>query len=642
MTDALTSGRTGRLAKARNVAALAVVLGLPLVAAMAGSRGAHAVSLNLGPGDGPYVAGFLPRYEIDGGVGRHWTRRTAEIRLPLELRGDAVAVTLRFGRPRPEGAELTVSLGGRAVDRFPVVRRSQEKVVRLGAQPRTPFVLGLETHSDDPEDLGLLLDRVRIETGERGGVRLRGAARGRAVAVVAVLVLGLLGAGHSSARAAALAAPVALVLGGGLLVDPWLTHRLLTGVPEALALLAVPLAAGGRLLVARGRVAPEDLRRAIALVFAAFLLRAAAVNHPDFYYPDLRTHARLAEVVRGAGTDFLVDPARYIWEHGVWKTKAYGQTYAFPYSPAFHVPFAASRLDYDRIITAMKLAAAAISTLPILLVFALARGLGISPLGAALMVVIPTYTSRLSYAFLPALYGHAFDLLLLVWLCRNRERLDRPRAFATGAALVAAAQLAYVSGVVNVSLLVAVLAIAEAVLAPAERLARGLRVLAMGLCGAAVAVAAYYRGFLPMVVDVLARVMEGAPGTASYHPVQGFFEVAAARTVTFFGYVHPVLAAAGLALLLRRGVARPLLVAWLVTYAALLWGRAKVPDIFLHGHETLFVTPLVALASGVALAEMFARRVGWRLLGGALLAWLAVEGLAGQWQAMARQLGRFG
>ena len=35
------------------------------------------------------------------------------------------------------------------------------------------------------------------------------------------------------------------------------------------------------------------------------VLRALAVNHPDFYYPDLRTHARLVEVVRSAGLGFF-------------------------------------------------------------------------------------------------------------------------------------------------------------------------------------------------------------------------------------------------------------------------------------------------------------------------------------------------
>jgi len=64
-----------------------------------------------------------------------------------------------------------------------------------------------------------------------------------------------------------------------------------------------------------------------------------------------------------------------------------------------------------------------------------------------------------------------------------------------------------------------------------------------------------------------------------------------------------------------------------------------VPDVFLHGHETLLVTPLVCLAAGHALAVL-ARpsRGGWWTAAG-LVAALSVQGLYGQWQAVAAQLG---
>ena len=44
-------------------------------------------------------------------------------------------------------------------------------------------------------------------------------------------------------------------------------------------------------------------------------LAVLAVNHPDFYYPDLRTHARLVEKVQEEGFGFFVSPSRAIWEH---------------------------------------------------------------------------------------------------------------------------------------------------------------------------------------------------------------------------------------------------------------------------------------------------------------------------------------
>jgi hypothetical protein len=140
------------------------------------------------------------------------------------------------------------------------------------------------------------------------------------------------------------------------------------------------------------------------------------------------------------------------------------------------------------------------------------------------------------------------------------------------------------------------------------------------------------------VFDVLGHATRSGAAAASVHPVQGFFAVAYARTHDFFDGIYPVLAAAGLVVLFRRGKGASLIAAWLVTFALLLLGRAKVPDVFLHGHETLFVTPLVCLASGEALAAVAARgRVGRAaaiLLGAAL----AVQGCAWQWRALADQL----
>jgi hypothetical protein len=77
---------------------------------------------------------------------------------------------------------------------------------------------------------------------------------------------------------------------------------------------------------------------------------------------------------------------------------------------------------------------------------------------------------------------------------------------------------------------------------------------------------------------------------------------------------------------------------WLGAYALLLAGRAKLPDVFLHGHETLLVTPLVCLAAGEALTALARRSRAGRLAAAALVAALALQGAHGQWQAVAAQL----
>lgn len=625
-------------AVARDVALALAVVAVPLLAAVVGARGPFAITLNLGPGDAPYVSGFTSSYEIDDRVATHWTTYDAAVYLPLTVSGGPMALSYRFARVFPETAVVEIVFAGGIVDRFECRGgRFQERTAVLGPQNPTSVALAIHADSHERQNLGLKLDWVRL-TGT-GRVTLQGGARFVPALVVALLVALHLLAGWDLRRAALLAAPWAAAAAFGLLYDPWLVHRLLRGVVLALSLFGLAGVAIGRMLQARGRAAAADVRALAGLALATFLLRALAVNHPDFYYPDLRTHARLVQVVRAAGLDFFRTPAAYIWEHGVWRTEAYGRTYAFPYTPAFHLPFALIAFGYDELIAAMKLTAAALTTVPLVLVWTMARRLGASVVGAALMAVVPTYVSRLSFAFLPALFGHAADMAFLFWLAGNLDRIREPGAWARGALLVAACQLAYVSGVVNISLFVAVLAVCEAGSPRPARLGRAAALLAMGLAGSLVAVLVYYRGFLPMVLDVLAHAGHPGGAAASVHPVQGFFTVAYARTRDFFDGVYPLLAAAGLVVLWRRGRAATLLAAWLLTYALLLLGRAKVPDVFLHGHETLFVTPLVCLAAGQALASLAARgraaRAGAWVLGAALV----VQGLAWQWRALADQLG---
>jgi hypothetical protein len=640
--------------RGRDAVLLAALVALPLAAALAGSRAGHSITLNFGPGDGPYIGGFAPEYEIDDKVATHWTTYHATVDLPLTVEAGEAVLAYRFARVFPETAVTEIALAGRTVDRFESRGGVfQERRATLGALPATPLAVRIDADSHERKDRGLKMDWLRLETPRGAVVRLRGAARWVPALVVMLAAILLMLGGWPGRQAAALVAPLALALAFGLWLNPWIVHRLLRGIPLALVVFG-----GIGILLARWQLArlplldhtkglraqPESVRILTALGLIAFLIRAAAVNHPDFYYPDLRTHARLVEKVQEMGLGFFVSPSRAIAEHGVWRTEAYGRTYAFPYTPAFHLPFAVLGLPYDTLLLAMKLTAAAVSVAPLILLWALARRLDASTAGAFLMVLIPTYTSRLSFAFLPSLFGHAVDMAFLLWIAGRIDRVTERRTWLAGAAWVAACQLAYVSGVINISVLVAVLATVTAI---AGQRRAALAILAMGLAGSAVAVALYYRDFLPMVADVASRIAGGAARAPSRYPVQSFWAVAYARTRDFFDTVHPVLAALGLWLLWRPDgaataerwpVRTRLTAAWLITYALLLLGRARIPDLFLHGHETLLVTPLVCLASGEALAAL-ARRGGLRRVAAiVLLALLAIQGLAWQWRAVADQL----
>jgi hypothetical protein len=621
----------------REAAGLLGMLALPVAAAFWGAAGPQRIALNLGPGDGPYLQGFAPAYEIDDKVATHWTTYHAAVKLPVRVEGPAI-LAYRFSRVFPETAVLDVNVNGTAIDRFTcrggVWEEKQSRVEALGPGP---VRIAFDADSHERRDRGLKLDWIRLETMAGSRVRLTGAAA-RLPALTLALVYLLHRLTGGSARASLLlTAPWVAAAAWGLLRDPWLVHRLMRGLPWALVLFGLAGVGVGRWLVRRGLASGQAVRGVAALAIAAFLLRALFVNHPDFYYPDLRTHARLVEVVREAGLRFFATPSRYIWEHGVWRTEAYGKTYAFPYTPAFHVPFALLGLSYDSLLVALKLAAAAVSTVPIVLVWAMARRLGASPLGAGLMVLIPTYTSRLSFAFLPSLFGHAIDMAFLLWLIARADTLGTRRVWLAGAGWVAACQLAYVSGVVNLSLLVGVLALLTGM---AVGWRRGLGLLAMGLVGSVVSVALYYRDFLPMASDLAGRVMShaGPGGAASRYPIQSWLAVSYGRTADFFDHVYPVLTVVGMVALWRRGKAGLVLAAWVLTYFLLLLGRAKAPDIFLHGHETLLLTPLVCLASGEALAQLAGRGLWGRAGAGLAFGFLAAQGLWLQWRSIADQL----
>jgi hypothetical protein len=618
--------------------ALAVVA-LPLAAAFGGSRSGRPVILNLGPGDAPYVSGFAPSYEIDDRIATHWTTYHAAIRLPLAVEGDGVVV-YRYARVFPQSAVVEVRVADALRDRFEgrgglfVERRTT-----LGAPLLAPLEIRFDIDSHERRDLGLKLDWVRVEPSPSGRVRLTGAGRWAPALVVALVVALLVGVGFGLGTAAALASPVALALALLLRADPWLALRLLRGVPMALMVFGLPAAAASRWLVARGRAQAASLRTLALLGLCAFLSRTAAVNHPDFYYPDLRTHETLSETVQKAGLDFLRAPATYIRLHGLWIVNAHGRTYAFPYVPTFHIPFAILALPYDQRILAMKLAGVLTTLLPLPAAWLIARRLGISPIGVVLLLFVPTYTSRLSFAFLPSLLGHAMDMALLAWLAGHAERLHRPLVWTAGAVLVAACQLTYISSVMNVCVFVAVFALTAPRREGDSAQRAALRVLAMGLFGSALAVAVYYRDFLDMLVDVAGRIAGTTAGGGSVYPVQSFFSVAWERTHSFFDGIYPLLAAAGFWLLRRQASARRLLLAWTGAYVLLLFGRAKVPDLFTHGHETLFATPLFCLLAGEALGALWRRGAWGRATAMGLAAILAVQGFMSQWRFVADQLG---
>ena len=615
----------------------AALAAAPAMAALLGAPGPGHVTLNLGPGDAPYIDGFFAEYEIFDRTGTHWSKRDAAIELPLHLEGGPASLSYRLGRPLEDPGEAAVSWSGLQVDRFSLTRAAETRTATLPTLPQVPMRVGFHVEATDTRPHGVRLDWVRFDLGPGARVALRGPARWRA-ALLAVLIFALLrGARWNRTAAALLTVPCALAAAVGLRADPWLTHRLLTGIPEWLGVLGFTGVCVGRVLEARGLVEGRCLRLVVALGSAAFLVRSLALNHPDFYYPDLRSHVRLAQQVRETGLEFFRSPSEQLLRHGVWSREVAGRRYSFPYTPAFHAEFALTSLRYDDLATAVKACAAAWSVVPIVALVILARNLGASAIGAALLIFVPVYGHHLSVAYLAAVFGHAYDMSFLAWLASRLERIRAPAVWLGASVSVAACELAYVGATMVVPTFVVVLALVDFVLERNRR--RAIAILGFGLAGSALAFVVYYRDFLGLVLHVLRLEAAGLPVVAAGDALPaGILETALNSLRRFFPVPWSLLGAGGLVLLLRRGPGRALLTAWAAAYGALLVGRAKLPLFFQHPHEALFVAPLVCLGAGEAVAPLLAAR-GWRrILGVVLLAWLVVLGLAQQWSAFTLQL----
>ena len=625
----------------RQAILLLILVGAPLAAALVGARNPGPVRLRLGPGDGPYVRGFAPEYQIYEDDATHWSLLDSTIELPLTLSGP-VTLVYRFSRPLAEGGRAQVSFGNAVVDTFEARNRQDERRVSLEAPPSTPLAARFQVDTDEPRGYGLRLDWVRFdgETGSR--VRLRGTALFRAAFLVLLLAVIFRISGWTGGPSALLAAPFSAAATLGLLTDPWLVHRLLTSLPEWVMVVGLGGALAGAWLRSKRWVDAQSVRMVMALAVTAFVFRAALLNHPDYYYPDLRTHVKLAQLVHKVGFEFFRDPATYIVKHGAWSRVIDGQTFAFPYSVAFHSLFALTSLSYDALITAVKLGATLATVVPIVALWSMGRRFGASTLGPVLLLFAPVYVHHLGLAYLAALFGHAVDMILLAWLARHWETVGRPWTFAAAAALVAACELSYVAAVIVIPIFLGMLACA--IVADRSRPARlrlAFLLLAAGVLGSLLAVLAYYRGFSPLFTHVLTRTASDAPLVASGDAApRSFLTVLWMFTRRYFDYAWAPAGLVGLFLLLRGKTDRPFVLAWALTYFGLLFGRAYLPFVFQHPHEGLFVTPLVCLAAGESVAALH-RGEGWRRPAAlALFAALAGQGLFVQWTEWSRHLDR--
>lgn len=638
----------------REVAGWALgALALAVTAAAAFGLGTRQVELNLGPGDTPFVEGFQDEIDVDNKVGWHWTTYDARIALPLETAGATLGTTLRYARMFGEEAVVNVRVGQVAAEPFRA-RGGEVRTTTLSSpEVIGPLAVAIKVGSHERRDMGLRMDRITVAVESGEPLRLQATAALRPVAAALLLFGGLLVLGVSPLVAGISTLVMAASFAVRASVDLFGAWRQTTLLPEMLVL------GTGVLLIIRlamerwGRTSRQEARWLAGAALFTMMFRLALVSHPDFYYPDLMTHARVVDTIATEGLSFFHHPADALNAQGAWTKPVLGSVSSLPYAVVFHTPFAflASTFDLsiDQIETALKAGASLTSVLPILLAGVLAVRLGLPPLAALSLCVIPTYTSRLSFALLPALSGHVFDLVVLVALliATTTEPPMPTRLWPWVAATLLAGHLAYTSSVVNEGLLMAML-VALWLGSGRSGFRVSGRLVLVEAVAAFLAFALYYRHFVGDVFGLAARLvgMGGGAGeaagvrgsSASVYPIESFWALLFERSSTFFGWSWITLAVAGL--VVGGAVVRSsrLVQAWGLTYLGLILLRAKIPDVFRYGHETLFLAPLVALLAGSALILALRLGGGPRILalfgGGGLL----VVSLLEQWQAVADQL----
>jgi hypothetical protein len=243
---------------------------------------------------------------------------------------------------------------------------------------------------------------------------------------------------------------------------------------------------------------------------------------------------------------------------------------------------------------------------------------------------------ELSLGAVPAAFGHAAELALLLYWASHAERAATPRVVALGAAGLAFVQLVYSAALLTAPVFVFLLAAALGWKHPV--VGRGLALSALG--GTLLSTALYYRDFLPAAFSLL-RQMSSGGGLSSPAAGPALFESGLNRVDSSFlpfALVLVVPAAIGL----FRSTGRPggeWVLAFGATVGLFALGRVVVPGVLGAVHLTLLATPLLVLGAGAGLGRAFERGGAARIAAAAAALAAALLGLGLQLQQVLARAG---
>ncbi len=614
------------------------------------------IFLDFGPNDGRYVRGFREDFEIDEPTLIHWTRDRAEVRLPFELRGP-YDVTLRLKRHIEEPAELRLFLGGTLVQTFTIPQQDFSlRRIHYDNPEGGPFELDLVTTSADRRPLGVALDWMSVTPSRKfGAVR---PATGAVLWMLSwVLVFYLLARLLGLSRLAGvvsgllvLATLAAMAIGHKL----WPVHVALTlGARAHAAILALSLLCLWRSRSSDSCFARPLARWAVLLVVGGMTVRLFALFHPDFYYPDVRTHSKFVSLLWTEGLrGFLSHHIENQHRHLLGLQYVGGRWLAFPYPPLLYLtiyPLSLLQLPVD---DWMKLVPTVLLAVEALVVFSLAGKLGASPATSCLAVALHTTARvaafRLAVASYAALFGHFWDVVFVLYLTFLFDRLTRP-IYGVGLGLLAAISLlSYAGSALVLGLFVPFFCLALLAIHPRPRPTIVVATAGWSLVGALAATVLFYTQYLPeLFPNGAAAAAAAAAGASSHGPALGglidlrltpwtALSMAAHRLTLFYGWPYALVAAGALlVLLLRRDstlhrLARPLAVAASGTYLGMNFLRSGLGSthIFQFSKDDLVVLPLVALLVAGLLHRLARGGLASRVLATGLLAGWMVWGFS--------------
>jgi hypothetical protein len=492
--------------------------------------------------------------------------------------------------------------------------------ISLALRP-LPLVRG--DHVETPE---LFVDYIDAEAPE-----------GITLAPRAWLLLGLVPLGVFAFAVGVGASPRGAVVAAGAAAAGSVVLSRLAPLPLlAAAPRLIPLAAAAG-LVARfllARRAPAGWERATlaGLVAAGTLFHGSIVFFPDHNPPDIDIHVRRTLDLAGVPLSYdalmrygsqLPTASQDLGQ----ATAALGERTLIPYSPLPYVFYYLAHLAGLDLYWAMTALNAAIAMLVTPLVWAAGARLwnrGAAWLAALLYVLDLAVWHHVGRSHAPAVFGGALGTAALLYLAVRAERLDAPGRVATAGVILGVAVLGYSSLVVLVGLfglaLLALVMLDARGLAPAQR--RGLA--AALVVGGLVAGVLFYFHYVPGLL----RGARGVEAEPDLFPGKTFLffhnESRQSLRIWTLGFWVPLFAgllAAPFAFKGMRASARPIALAWLLAWAAIMLLKEPFlfPKLLRWAKEDQFLSPLLCLLVAGALASL---PRAWMRWGGAAVALL--------------------